>query len=127
MCHKKVGNKENLNSFFTTVSLSVVAQCLASWFSYQENSWIFDTSCKDLGNYSLQGSQDSARFFKIVEWNPKKNLDLLATKPRMPKILARDLQKSIIKVIQNLQISYEQLSLKTQKILLATLVCVFLF
>ena len=60
-----------------------------SWISCQENSWIFDICCQDLGNYSWQGSQDFARFFKIVERNPRKFLEFLATKARITKILAR--------------------------------------
>ena len=47
------------------------AQCLASWFSCEENYWIFQISRQDLANYSWQGSQDFARFFKIAERNSK--------------------------------------------------------
>ena len=65
-------------------------QCLASWFSCQEISWIFDISCQDLGHYSWQSSQDFARFFKIVERNPGNFLDLLPREPKITKILARE-------------------------------------
>ena len=65
-------------------------QCLASWFSCQEISWIFDISCQDLGHYSWQSSQDFARFFKIVERSPKNFLDLLPREPKITKILARE-------------------------------------
>ena len=75
------------------ILLSVVTQCLASWFSCQESFCIFDISCQDLGNYSWQGSQNFARFFKIVERNPRKFLDFLATKPKISKILAREPRK----------------------------------
>ena len=54
--------------------------CLASRFSCQEDSWIFGISCQDLGNYYWQGSQYFARFFKIVEKNPRKLLDFWARK-----------------------------------------------
>ena len=91
---------------------------LASWFSSQDNFWIFDISCQDLGNYSWQSSQDFARFFKIMETNPRKILDFLARKARIFKILARKPRKFWIKVIQDLLMSYKQLSLKTQKGLL---------
>ena len=88
----------------------VPSQCLASWFSCQEISWIFEISCQGLGDYSWQGSQDFARFFNIVENNPRKFLDFLARKPRISKILARNEKKSKIlaknsrlsKIIQDL-------------------------
>ena len=70
------------------VLTSVTTQCLVSWFSCPEISWIFEISCQDLGNYSWESSQDFARFFKIVESNPRKFLDFLARKPRVSKILA---------------------------------------
>ena len=69
MCHKKVEMWRKLETFFTTDSLAVVAQCLASWFSCQENSWIFEISGKDLGNYSWKGSQDFARSWKAIHEN----------------------------------------------------------
>ena len=77
-------------------------QCLASWFSCQEISWIFDICCRDLGNYSWQGLQDFSRCSKIVERNPRKFLDFLARKARITKILARETRKACIKVIQDL-------------------------
>ena len=46
-----------------------------------------------LGNYSWQNSQDFARFFKIVEVNPRKFLDFFARKPRISKILAGEPRK----------------------------------
>ena len=73
------------------------AQCLASWFSCQEISWIFNSSCQYLGNYSWQGSRDFASFFKIVERNPKKFWDFWARKPRLSKILAREPRKACMK------------------------------
>ena len=47
--------------------LSVRAQCLATWFSCQEISWIFDISCQDHGNNSWQDSQDFARLWKEIQ------------------------------------------------------------
>ena len=89
--------------------------CLASWFFGQENWWIVAISSQDLGNYSRQSSQDFARFFKIVEKNPRRFLEFLAIKARIFKILAKETRKSCIKVIQDLVISQKQLSLKTQE------------
>ena len=70
---------------------------------------------KDIDNYFWKASQDFPRFFKIVERNPKKFLEILAPKPKISQILAREARKSCIKVIKDLCISYRQLSLKTQK------------
>ena len=49
------------------VSCPVISQCLAFWFSYQAKSWIFETSCQYLGNYSSRDMQDFARFFQMVK------------------------------------------------------------
>ena len=65
----------------------IVTHSLASWFSCQEISWIFEISCQDLGNNSWQCSQHSARYFKIVDRNPREFLDKLSKKPRISKIL----------------------------------------
>ena len=98
------------------MSLNLEAQCLASWFSSQENSWIFDISCQDLSNYSWQGSQDIAIFFKMVGKNQMKILEFLATKAKITKILAGETREFRIKVAQDLLISCNELSLKTQKL-----------
>ena len=92
--HTILSNESEISVKFSPLlicSRSVIkpSQCLASWFSCQEISWIFDVCCQDLGN-SWQGSQDFARFFKIVERNPRIFLDFLATKSRISKILARE-------------------------------------
>ena len=68
-------------------------QCLASWFSCQEVSWIFEISCQDFGNYSWQGSQDFARFFKIAEENPRKVLGVLANKSKNKQNLGKKIKK----------------------------------
>ena len=73
-----------------------------TWIFCRDNSWIFEISCQDLGNYSWQGSQDFARFFKIVERNPRKITEFFSTKPRKLKILARETRKSCIKFLQKL-------------------------
>ena len=146
------------------------SKCLASWFSLQEISWKFGSSSKILA------IRFSARFFKIMDRNPRKFLDFLARKqdiqdltkrtkknlgflaqknfgvvrfltqilaiipgkvgrifqdrrkksnkfleviskkPKISKILRRETRKScIIDVIQDLETSYKQLSLKFQK------------
>ena len=86
----------NLPQIFNFIASIATTQCLASSFSCRENSWIFDISCYDLGNYSWQGLQDFARFLKIVERNQRKLLDFLARKLRISKILAREPKKSWI-------------------------------
>ena len=53
-------------------------QCLESWFSWQENAWIIVTSSQDLDNYSWLNMQDFARFFNIIERNPRKFMDFMA-------------------------------------------------
>ena len=64
---------------------------------------------------SWQCSQEIVKVFKIVVRNLRKFLKFLATKARITKISEKETGKSCIIVMQDLQISYKQLSLKTQK------------
>ena len=63
----------------------------------------------------IRGRTWFCKIFEILERNPRKFLDFLARKPRLSKILAREPRKAGIKVIQDLLISYKQISLKNQK------------
>ena len=56
-------------------------QCLESWFSRQENSWILSIFCENLGNYFWQDMPDFASLFKIAERNPRFSR-ILARKPK---------------------------------------------
>ena len=70
MVKRRLLDQKLLRNIFKNLNFTLtIPPVLASWFSCQENSWIFETFCQNLGNYSWQGSQDFAWFFKILAKN----------------------------------------------------------
>ena len=76
-------------------------QCLASWFSCQENSWIFEIYCQDFGNYSWPGTQGLQNFSRSCKQIKENFWTSWQKLPRISKILAREARNSCIKLIQD--------------------------
>ena len=100
-------------NFWPVCSFWVTTQCLAFSFSSQETSWIFDTSCQDLGNNPWQGSQGFERFLKIVQRNPKIFRTSLQQNRKYPRYWQK---KQILHQSNTKSIDiYKQLFLNTRK------------
>ena len=81
---------KNVGLPWNTISMHVTTQCLASWFSCQETSWIFYISCQDLGKVRkiLQDFQDRGK-------ESKKIFGLLGKKTKTTQDLGKRNKKSL--------------------------------
>ena len=59
------------------------------------NFLVLEISCQDLVHYSWKDTIDFARLFKILERNPRYFSKIMARKPRLFKILARETRNNL--------------------------------
>ena len=108
---------------YSSVSHRVQTQCLRrlGFLAKKKNSWIFDISCQDLGNYCWQGSQDFSRSWKEVQENFWNSWQENQEYPRSWQETQESLASKLYKIYRYLINNYPR-KLKKE----ATMVCAFI-